>query len=242
MINKQQLVRFINKYYLSGTVESVVFNSDTRNQQLGTRFVSSDKSLLGEVKMDDWQYEDADIGVYDTEQLLRLISVLDDKIEFSINKAGDKSISVKLSDAVSSVNYILSDTSIINKPPQLKNIPDFELSINVTSQFINKFISGKSALTETDTFTVITDETSAKLVIGYSPINTNRVVIPVTTTTFENMDNISFNANLFKEVLYANKECESALLEISSEGLAKISFKVDNFTSTYWLVAIQDVD
>ena len=122
MINKQQLVRFINKYYLSGTVESVVFNSDSRNQQLGTRFVSSDKSLLGEVKMDDWQYEDADIGVYDTEQLLRLISVLDDKIEFSINKAGDKSISVKLSDAVSSVNYILSDTSIIIKPPQLKNI------------------------------------------------------------------------------------------------------------------------
>ena len=114
MINKQQLARFINKYYLNGTVESVVFNSDTRNQQLGTRFVSSDKSLLGEVKMDDWQYEDADIGVYDTEQLLRLLSVLDDKIEFSINKAGDKSISVKLSDALSSVNYILSDTSIIN--------------------------------------------------------------------------------------------------------------------------------
>ena len=242
MINKQILIRFINKYYLNGTVDSVVFNSNASTQQLGTRFVSGGKDLLGVVKMDNWNYEEADIGVYDTEQLLRLLSVLDENIEFSINKAGDKSISIRLSDAYSSINYMLSDTSIINEPPQLKNIPNFELGINVTPQLINKFIYGKTALVETDTFTVITDETSTKLVIGYSVVNTNRVVIPVTTTKFEKINNISFNANLFKEVLSANKECESALLQIASEGLAKISFKIDNFTSTYWLVAASEVD
>ena len=117
MINKQRLVRFINKYYLNGTVDSVVFNSNASTQQIGTRFVSGGKDLLGEVKMDDWNYEEADIGVYDTEQLLRLLSVLDENIEFSINKAGDKAISIRLSDAYSSVNYMLSDTSIINEPP-----------------------------------------------------------------------------------------------------------------------------
>jgi hypothetical protein len=69
MINKQKLVRFINKYYLNGTVDSVVFNSSASTQQLGTRFVSGDKNLLGVVKMDSWNYEEADIGVYDTEQL-----------------------------------------------------------------------------------------------------------------------------------------------------------------------------
>ena len=73
-------------------------------------------------------------------------------------------------------------------------------------------------------------------------MNTNRVTIPVTTSTFENIDNISFNANLFKEVLIANKDCESATLQVSSEGLAKISFKIDDFTSTYWLVAASEVD
>jgi len=71
-------------------------------------------------------------------------------------------------------------------------------------------------------------------------VNTNRVTLPVTTPRFENIDTISFNANLFREVLLANKECESATLEVSSEGLAKISFKVDYFTSTYWLVATDD--
>ena len=139
---------------------------------------------------------------------------------------------------------MLSDTSIINEPPHMKSVPEFELSVDITSQFISKFIVGKSALPDTNTFTVVTDEidgkTSTKIVIGHSAVNTNRVTLPVTTPRFENIDTISFNANLFREVLLANKECESATLEVSSEGLAKISFKVDYFTSTYWLVATDD--
>ena len=242
MISKQKLVRFINKYYLNGTVGSTVFNSKTDNQRLSTRFISGDKSLLGEVHMSKWGYEDADVGVYDTEQLLKLISVLDDTIELSINKTGDTAFSITLSDAYSAINYMLSDTSIINEPPQMKTIPEFELSIDVTPQFITKFISGKSALSEADNFTVITNGVDTKLVIGYATINTNTVTIPVTTPKVSDIENVSFNANLFKEVLSANKECESATLEISSQGLAKINFKVDDFTSTYWLVGTSEQD
>ncbi len=97
-------------------------------------------------------------------------------------------------------------------------------------------------MVETDTFTVITDNDSVKIVIGYATINTNRVTLPVTTSKSNDIDNVSFNANIFKEVLTANKECESATLEVSSEGLAKIVFKVDDFSVTYWLVAVTDVD
>ena len=137
---------------------------------------------------------------------------------------------------------MLSDPSIINEPPRLENIPNFELSINVTSSVINKFISGKSALPDTTTFTVITNETSTKLVIGYSSVNTNRVTIPVTTSDFTSIDNVSFNAEYFSQILLANKECESAILQVSSQGLIKIDFKIDNYVATYWLVAASDVD
>ena len=53
---------------------------------------------------------------------------------------------------------------------------------------------------------------------------------------------ITFNANLFKEVLVANRECSSAILEVSTEGLARVNFKIDDFDSTYYVVAMQDVD
>ena len=239
-MNKQKLVRFINKYYLNGTVNSVILNSNSN--KLSARFISGDKTLLGELEMDKWQFEDSEVGIYNTEQLLKLLSVLDEDVNVSISKAGDKSIALKVTDAFSSVNYMLSDVSIINKPPQLKEVPEFEVKIDVTPQFVNKFIAGKGALAETDNFTVLTDGSNTKLVIGYAAINTNRVTLPVTTSQSSNIDNVSFNAKNFKEVLTANKECESATLEVSSEGLAKIVFKVDDFSVIYWLVAVTDVD
>ncbi len=241
-MNKQKLVRFISKYYLNGIVNSVVLNSKSNSQELSARFVSGDKSLLGELTMDKWDFEDSDIGIYNTEQLIKLLSVVDEDINLSLTKSGDKSIALKVSDSTSSVNYMLTDTSIINEPPTLKSIPEFELNIDVTPQFINKFIAGKGALGETDNFTIITNGDNVKVVIGYSSVNTNRVTIPVTTTKASDIDNVSFNANIFKEVLSANKECESATLEVSSEGLSRITFKVDDYTSTYYLVAVQDVD
>ena len=241
-MNKKRLNRFISKYYLNGTVNSVVLNSKSNSQQLSARFVSGDKSLLGELVMDKWSFEDSDIGIYNTEQLVKLMSVVDEDINLSLTKSGEKSIALKISDSSSSVNYMLTDTSVINEPPTLKSIPEFELNIDVTPQFINKFIAGKGALGETDNFTVITDGSNVKVVIGHSSVNTNRVTIPVTTTKVGDIDNVSFNANIFKEVLSANKECESATLEVSSEGLSRITFKIDDYTSTYHLVAVQDVD
>jgi len=241
-MNKQELVRFINKYYLNGVVNSVVLNSKSDTQVLSTRFISGDKTLLGDLTVDKWDFEDSDVGIYNTEQLLKLLSVMDNDIQLSLSKSGSKSLALKVSDSSSSINYMLSDTSIINEPPKMKAVPDFELSIDITPQVINKFISGKSALPETDNFTVITNGVDTKLVIGYASINTNRVTIPVNTSKVSDIENVSFNANMFKEVLSANKECESATLEVSSEGLSKISFKVDNFTATYWLVAVSDSD
>ena len=79
-------------------------------------------------------------------------------------------------------------------------------------------------------------------VIGYSSTSTNRVNIPVETETNGLTDAVTFNANLFKEMLVANKDCKSAVLEVSNEGLAKVNFKVDDYDSTYYIVAMQDVD
>ena len=43
-------------------------------------------------------------------------------------------------------------------------------------------------------------------------------------------------------MLVANKECKSAVLEVSYEGLSKVIFKVDDYDSTYYIVAMSDVD
>ena len=244
-MDKNSLVRFINKYYLDGVGNAVVLNSNSEKQQLMTKSVSEGNSMLALVKMTDWKpdFDDSILGVYSTDSLLSMIKVLDNDVKISVLKSDEKALALKFNDSNTSVNYMLSDPSIINEPPNLKNIPEFELNVNITEYLRKTFLAGKGALPEVTKFSVVTDGTSAKLVLGFSAsTNTNRITIPVETTQSAHMETMSFNAEHFASILKANEECETGTMEVSSDGLIKMSFKVDTYESPYWLVATQDVD
>ena len=240
-MQKSKLNRFIQKYNLGGNVNSVKWSSD--GNSLKTSFVTPDKSLLGNVSADKLNLESSEIGVYQTDQLQKLLNVLGDKIDLNLSKAGEQAVSLNIKNDSVSVNYVLSDLSVIADPPALKRLPDFQTKIKLDSKFIDTFIKGKSALSDIDMFTIVKNKSGGcDVVIGYSSTNTNRVNIPVDCDVC-NIDNpITFNANLFKEVLVANRECTSAVLEVSNEGLARINFKVDDYDSEYFIVATQGVD
>jgi ribosome maturation factor RimP len=174
-----------------------------------------------------------------------LLSVLGDDIDVNLSQSGDKFISMEFEDTnrKTKSKYMLSDLSVIPTPPALKNLPDsFELGIKVDPYFVNTFISGKGALSEAETFTILTENGETKIVIGYASIASNRVTIPVETTKSADIEPISFNANMFASILSANKDCESATLEVSSAGLSRIQFSIDNYDSEYFLVSTQAVN
>jgi len=239
-MQKSKLDKFIQKYNLGGNVNSVKWSSD--GNSLKTSFITPDKSLLGTVVADNISFENADLGVYQTDQLQKLLGVLGDDVVMNITKAGDKSISLNVKNGSVSIDYNLSDLSVIPDPPSLKRLPDFGTKIKMDSNFINAFIKGKSALNDIDSFAIVNDKGGVRFVIGYANTNTNRVNIPVDCNDTDISDPIFFNANIFKEILVANRECTTAVLEVSNEGLAKVNFKVDDYDSTYHIVAMQDVD
>jgi hypothetical protein len=239
-MQKSKLDRFIQKYNLGGNVNSVKWKSN--GDTLTTSFVTPDKSLLGNVKVDKFQFDSAELGIYQTDQLKSLIGVLGDDISLDLTSAGDRAISLNVKNGAISIDYVLSDLSVIPDPPALKRLPEFGTQIKLDIKFINTFIKGKAALSDIDTFTILNGKSGVEVVIGYSSTNTNRVNIPVETTTNDITEPITFNANLFKEVLVANRECTSAVFEVSNEGLAKVNFKVDDYDSTYFIVAMSDVD
>ena len=229
-MQKSKLDRFISKYNLGGNVNSVKWKSS--GDSLSTSFVTPDKSLLGNVKVDKFPFEDAELGVYQTDQLKSLINVLGEDVSLNLMKVDNKAVSLNVKNGSVSIDYVLSDLSVIADPPALKRLPEFGTKIKIDSSFINSFIKGKSALNDID----------CEVIIGYASTNTNRVNIPVESETCDITNPITFNANLFKEMLVANKECTSAILEVSTEGLARINFKVDDYDSEYFVVAMQDVD
>ena len=243
-MNKSQLDNFITKYTLGGEIKSTKWTSN--GNSLSTRFISGDKSVVGKVVLSKFKHlEPCELGVYNTGQLSSLLSVLGDDVDVSLSRAGDKFISMELEDTKRKTKskYMLSDLSVIPTPPELKNLPsEFELGIKVDAHFINTFISGKGALSEAETFTILTENDETQIVIGYASIASNRVTIPVETTKFKLMEPISFNANMFASILSANKDCESATLEVSSQGLSRIKFSIDNYDSEYFLVSTQAVN
>ena len=149
-MEKQSLNRFVSKYNLAGLVESVKWES--KDGSLTTSFISDDKSVLGSVTMKDFDSTDATFGVYDTTKLTKMLSVLGDDIEFSINDIDGKSVSLKFKDGSTSVNYMLADLSVIPNVPDLKQLPDFDTEIKLDSNFISKFIKAKSALADENNF------------------------------------------------------------------------------------------
>ena len=239
-MQKTKLNKFIQKYNLGGNVNSVKWKSD--GDSISTSFVTPDKSLLGNVKVDNFKFENAELGVYQTDQLKSLINVLGEDVSLNLMKVDDKAVSLNVKNGSVSIDYVLSDLSVISDPPALKRLPEFGTRIKLDNSFINTFIKGKSALSEVETFTIKSNGNELEVIIGYSSTNTNRVNIPVESTTNDLSKEITFNANLFKEVLVANRECSSAVLEVSNDGLARVNFKVDDYDSTYYIVSIQDVD
>ena len=236
-MNKIVLDTFIQKYNLGGNVNSVKWESS--GDILSTRFISPDKSLLGELTLVKQSLPEFEVGVYDTPLLSKMLGTLADSIDFTLVNVDSNPVAFHLTDSIMSADYVLAAIGVIPDVPELKNIPEFTTLVNIDSQFINSFIRGKGALADVETFAINPVDNGVEFVIGYSDINSNRISIKVQSGAVNMTDSIVFNANLFKELLNANKECSKATLQISDKGLAHIEFNVDDFNVKYWLVSQQ---
>ena len=132
-MKKSSFEGFVARYNLGGEVESVKINST--DEGITVRFISDDKTLLGDVTSEDKEFPNGEFGVYTTSQLKGLLGVLDSNIDVTEGEAA-----LVFSDKGTSVNYMLADLSVIPVVPDLKQLPDFSSSITLDEEFVSKFI------------------------------------------------------------------------------------------------------
>jgi len=238
-MEKQLFLDFVEKYSLSNTIESVAW--EVSNSTLKVRIVSDDKSLLGEIStknFDSKEFDGHKLGVNKTSEFVNILKVLQDKVEASLKLIGDKAVKIIFTDEKGTkAEYALADLAIIQNVPPMKHIPAaYEVVVKITDDFANTFVKAKNALPDVRLFTVHATAKKAQVILGDTSINTNVITLDVETTATAAIDDISFDANLFKGVLVANKGVE-ATLKISSEGLATIEYSTDAYTAKYYLVA-----
>lgn len=232
-MDKQKLTGFIEKYSLGNTIESVPWV--IQNNTLSTDFVSSDRTLLGKVTLTNFDLDDCNIGIYNTTQLQKMISVLSNTVDINVKKIENRAIAIHMDDSEVTLNYMLADLDIIPKAPKLKTVPDTTVTIKIDNDFITKFVRAKNALSESDNFTVVSNNIT-QVILGESDTNTNKININVNTESSKKLSAISFSANYLKEILAANRDHISGKMEICAGGLAILTFNSTDYTSKYYLV------
>ena len=233
-MQKSLLERFISKYNLSGAAEAVTWTSEKK--KLSTKFISEDRHVIGTITTSKIDLEEGDYHIFDTAMLRNLLGVLDEEIKVKINTTNGKNTSLSLSDKSSKVSFVLADKTTIPASATPKNLPTFETKLTLDKSFVERFIRAKSALPDVDTFTAMSKDGSAvNIVLGHSSINTNQISLTTEVVKAEKLEPINFHARYLKDILSANKEAKTGTLEISSAGLARVSFEMDDFDVTYYL-------
>jgi hypothetical protein len=243
-MEKTKFEKFINKYNLNGTCESVLYKVE--GDSLFTRAISDDKNVLCEVVATHLAsgLQAGQYAVYDTNRLRSILGVLDDSLTVSVKQNNSTFTGIVFSDHRTEATFVLADTSVIPVVPELKKLPPFDITIEMDEKFISTFVKAKGALSEVDTFAVMSDGTdaTAQVVIGFSSMNTNRIKLSAKTNKAAELKPINFSAKYLREILVANKDAKYGKLEVSSKGLARTMFEVDGVISTYYLVQIDTKD
>ena len=247
-MTKTNLQKFIGKYSLKGTINSVKWVVTSAEKLMNVKAITEDKTLLIDLKWNNFTdiTTDAELGVYETDKLERMLKALGENITVVVNESNGKVTSLSFADDNTDVQFMTAELSVIPPSSSLKKVPPYGVEIDLTKDFTAKFKSAKDALPDEDKFTLLMGKKSKKLqmIIGYSAINSNRITLDVPAKDGKNTvaKEISFNANYFKSILDSNSDCDNAVLRVSESGLASVEFVCGDFTVAYHMTKIQTAD
>jgi len=237
MINKLKLVSIINKYYL-GTNESVKW--DIKDNSLNIEFMTPSKDVIGNLTCSDFELEDSKLAIYDTKKLQNLISICSGDLLLEFEKTKEIYTKLNISDLNFNLSYALSDPLLINK---VGNVTEAEwvVDLDLTSEDISNIIKAKSALAQVDNMLITTttnldEEDVIEIVFGDESGHNNKITYQISGDIKETDIKLPFNSDMFKTILYANKDMEGGKLLLSSMGLMKLSFELDGISSNYYMI------
>jgi hypothetical protein len=237
-MEKGKLERFISKYYLGGAVPSVIWQSN--GNEVYVKGITDSKDAMVMITLSEPVVPEGKYGVYDTSKLSSMLNVLGSDVTAEVKQFDGKNTGITFSDSNETiVDYALADESAIPGAPEVKQIPAFDVVIELDQQFIASYLRATSALSEVTEFTVVSDGSKTQVVVGHSSNNTNKITINARTTEAQKISPIKFSAKLFKEILSANKN-NSGVMKITSKGISHISFIENGFVTNYYLIVKQE--
>jgi hypothetical protein len=245
MINKGELQSIISKYSLGGMIDAVKWT--TQDKQLNIKFNAPTRDMIGEVTHTKFDLEDSEIAIYNTSQLDKLLSITYGSLSLGLIKTGKIFSKLIIEDASFTVDYPLADLLLIQEPGKVKDPNNYLIECNIDSSVISAIIKAKNALQSDNVrFTTTKNfdgDQVLTMVFGDNSAHTNKIeyIVPDAQITGDILNiNLPFNSEMIRVIMAHNRDAEKATMNLSLDGLLKLTFEGENWKSTYYIVRKAD--
>lgn len=244
-MKKDVLIKFIQSYLIDKDVNSTAWEYDNTTNILRVKYQTQNKLVVGksELLVDSEFGSNFEVGVYDSDKLLRAIKILDEDISIVVNTVNNNiPRSFTISDNKYKIVFMFSDLSIINRinaqVSDGNNDADYAVSIEVTPDFISDVLRATTAFADASNAYITNSATGVMIKIAESLEKSyNSVSINLEAETKSPVDMI-MDTGLIKKIFGVHKY-DTGVMSISNSGsrkYVKLTF-VDDYgiNSVYFL-------
>jgi len=237
MIKKVDLQGFISKYYLKMN-EQVVWSF--KDNVLSVDFTTPSKDVIGNVRCEDIGFEDIDLPIFNTKKVQSLVDLCEGEILMEVEKTNKIPTKLKISDEKFNTVYALADALLIPRVGSV-NEPLYDVKLELTPEDVFNLVKARSAMSETANLIMSTTkdldgDPVCEVILGEEGGHENKISYQLRGVINEIGVKVPFDLDKFRDILNVNKNSDEGLIQLSSKGLMKLTFKTGKITSTYYMI------
>jgi len=237
MISKQQLSSVISKYYLNGLNNQVKW----RIKDNTLTIYAGEAGRVCKVVANNFPLEDAELGVFDTNKLNKLLSITNGDLIISLEKIKAIYTKMHIQDSNYNLTYSLADTLILGKNIWYEDAENLDVDITLEPEDVDALIKAKNALGDIDNMLITTttdfdNNPICEFIFGDNTGFSNKITYQVNGGDIKNNNlSIPFNSDIFKDILNNNKDMDLCKLKLSDTGILKLEFISEEINSEYFI-------
>ena len=237
MIKKVDLQGFINRYYLKMN-EQVVWSF--KDNILSVNFTTPSKDVIGNVRCEDIGFEDIDLPIFNTKKVQSLVDLCEGEILMEVEKTNKVPTKLKISDEKFNTVYALADALLIPRVGSV-NEPLYDVKLELTAEDVFNLVKARSAMSETANLIMSTTkdldgDPVCEVIFGEEGGHENKISYQLRGVINEIGVKVPFDLDKFRDILNVNKNSDEGLIQLSSKGLMRLTFKTGKITSTYYMI------
>ena len=237
MISKSQLSSVISKYYLNGLNNQVKW----RIKDNTLTIYAGEAGRVCKVVANNFPLEDAELGVFDTNKLNKLLSITNGDLIISLEKIKAIYTKMHIQDSNYNLTYSLADTLILGKNVWYEDAENLDIDITLEPEDVDALIKAKNALGDIYNMLITTttdfdNNPICEFIFGDNTGFSNKITYQVNGGDIKNNNlSIPFNSDIFKDILNNNKDMDLCKLKLSDTGILKLEFISEEINSEYFI-------